>query len=66
MSNQKIIEDRARRRARRLGLRITKYRNGFMVVDADTNGVVAGSQPFPYALNLDDVNEVLVTYARID
>lgn len=57
------MEVRIRRKAARQGLVLTKSRRrdpdaidfgGYMLVDGRTNAVVAGSDPFPYSLTLDD------------
>jgi hypothetical protein len=64
----KIRENRLRRAAARQGLRLVKSRRrdpraidygGFMIVDAHTNGVVAGELNSPQALDLDQVEAAL-------
>jgi hypothetical protein len=61
-------ERQLRRAARRQGLALEKSRcrderafeyGGFMVLDAATNGVVAGGHPMAFSLSLDDVAGVL-------
>ena len=57
-------EQRIRRKARRLGYRISKSRamisldnsGGYMLIDEDTNFVISG---FRYDLTLDDLDEIL-------
>jgi hypothetical protein len=59
----KVQENRVRRAALRQGLRLAKSRrrdpnaidyDGYMLVDAKQNFVVAGATPVPYFLSLDD------------
>ncbi len=61
-------EARLRRIANSYGLALCKSRErdprsltygGFMIVDRWTNGVVAGADPRPYFLDLDDVSAFL-------
>lgn len=57
-------EPALRRLAARRRLKLTKSRSrnpdgltfgGFMIVDAETNSIVAGGSPVPYFLSLEDV-----------
>lgn len=59
----KIQENRVRRMAERQGLTLSKSRRrdpkaldfgGYMLINASTNTVVAGSDPSPYSLSLDE------------
>jgi hypothetical protein len=59
----KIQENRVRRMAGRQGLLLSKSRRrdplaldfgGYMLVDSRSNAVVAGAEPLPYSLTLDD------------
>jgi hypothetical protein len=61
---EKVRENRLRRMAERQGLRLTRSRRrdpraidygGYMIVDAETNVVMAGGTPVPFFLSLDDV-----------
>lgn len=70
-TSEKVRENRARRQAERLGLRLMKsYRrdpraydyNGWMVVNAFTNLVIYGHQPRDYAASLADVEKFLKGY----
>ena len=56
-------EARLRRRSQAMGLHLMKNRSrtpgdptygGYMLVDAETNAVVAGGSPIPFSLYLDD------------
>lgn len=60
----KVRQNRLRRMAERQGLALAKSRRrdpnaldfgGFMLVDGKTNAVVAGGDPVPYSLTLDEV-----------
>jgi hypothetical protein len=64
----KITESRLRRMAARQGLRLMKSRRrdpdaydfgGYMLVDLDTNSAVAGSDPLPFSLTIQDVTAYL-------
>lgn len=61
---EKTRENRIRRIAERRGMRLEKSRRrdpqaidfgGFMLIDIRTNSVVLGGSPFPYSVDLDDV-----------
>ena len=63
-----VRENRLRRAASRQGLNLTKSRrrdpraydyDRYMLVDAWTGKVVAGGDPHPYTLSLDEVEEWL-------
>ena len=63
-------ETRVRRLARCNGLRLIKNCSrtpdaprvgGYMLVDAEINVVVAGANPVPYCLDLDDVGHWLTS-----
>jgi hypothetical protein len=64
----KVLENRLRNAAARQGLRLVKSRrrdpraldySTYMLVDIDTNAVVAMGLPHGYGLGLDDVAEQL-------
>jgi hypothetical protein len=66
--SDKIREQRLRRAAERQGLSLTKSRRrdpravdygGYMLVVMLTNAVVAGGHPWPYSLDLDEVEHEL-------
>jgi hypothetical protein len=61
MTTETTRENRLRRMAKRQGLYITKSRtsDGYMLVDANINCIVAGGSPIPYNLSLDDVESYL-------
>lgn len=50
-----------KRKAKRMGLRICKQRgyDRYMIVDACTNCIVAGSTPIEYSYTLEDVDQFL-------
>ena len=58
----KSREQKLRRTAKRQGLIAMKNRKaaaynfgpGWMIIDANTNGVYAGGQPIPYSLSLEE------------
>jgi len=65
---EKVRENRLRQKAKRMGLSVLKSRRRdpqaldfghFMIVDAHTNGVLAGSGPFGADMSLDDVETFL-------
>jgi hypothetical protein len=64
MTEEKAMENRARRALERRGLQLQKSRRrdpraidfgGYMIVDPATNSVVAGASHAPYQMTLDDV-----------
>lgn len=68
MTDEKVRENRLRRMAQRQGYRLEKSRRrdpraydyeGWMIVDADTNSVVAGATPNAYSLSVDEVEDWL-------
>lgn len=71
--SDKVKENRVRRLAARQGLLLVKSRRrdpnafdfgGYMLVDAETNGVVAGSSPGVFSLSLDDAEARLAREVR--
>jgi hypothetical protein len=63
-------EARARDRAREAGLKLVKNRSrdpdnltygGFMLIDPQINAVVAGGEPVPFFLDIDDVESWLAS-----
>ena len=65
---KKVVENRVRRALSRRGLILSKTRrrdpkardfDGYMIIDADTNSVVAGGTPFAFSMSLFDVEEWL-------
>ena len=65
---EKVRENRLRRAAERQGYRLSKSRRrdpraidygGYMLVDVQTNGIVAGATPYAYSLDLDAVEGLL-------
>ena len=69
IESEKVRKNRLRRAAGRQGLRLSKSRRrdphaydygGYMIVNASTNGVVAGASPTAYNMNLDDVEDFLL------
>jgi hypothetical protein len=70
---EKVLENRLRRAAERQGYRLSKSRRrdpraidygGYMVIDVQTNGVVAGATPHAYSMDLDGVEEFLTGRGR--
>ncbi len=70
---RKVRENRLRRMAARQGLALSKCRRrdphalgygGWMIFDPCTTGIVDGGDPFPYSLNLDDVEKFLTDVLR--
>lgn len=70
MDTTKAKESRMRRLAKKHGWGITKSRcrtpeayeyGGYMIYALDTNAVVHGSHPLRYGLNLEDVEDFLVS-----
>ena len=68
MTAEKVRENRLRRAAQRQGYKLVKSRrrdpraidyDGWMLVDPSTGAVVAGGDPHPYALALEDVERFL-------
>lgn len=66
----KVRMNRLRRMAERQGLSLAKSRRrdpnavdfgGFMLLDASTNSVVAGGDPIPYSLSLDEAEAWLAS-----
>lgn len=66
---EKVRENRLRRAAERQGYRLSKSRRrdpraidygGYMVIDIQTNGIVAGATPYAYTMDLDAVEEFLL------
>ena len=66
--SEKARENRLRRMAERQGLQLMRSRRrdpraigygDYMLVDGSTNSVAFGSDPHPYSLSLDDVEEYL-------
>ena len=67
--SEKVRENRLRRVAYRRGLRLMKSRRrdpmaidygGWMLVDLYNNFVVSGADPYPFSMDLDEVEEFLV------
>ncbi len=70
---RKVRENRLRRMAARQGLALSKCRRrdpnalgygGWMIFDPYTTGIAAGGDPFPYSLDLDDVEQFLTDVLR--
>ena len=68
IESDKVRENRLRRAAQRQGLQIAKSRRrdfraldygGYMIVDPNTNSVVAGATPNAYMMDLDQVEDFL-------
>lgn len=55
-----------RREAQKLGLVINKKDDGYMIVDAATNAVVAGGTPIPYALTFDQAKQDIEERLRLE
>jgi hypothetical protein len=64
--DEKVRENRIRRMIERQGYILKKSRSrdprvasygGYMIVDRETNGVIAGGHPWAYSMNLDEVEE---------
>ena len=67
-TEEKVRENKARRRLDRRGYRLMKSRRrdpkaleygGYMIVDSQTNGAVAGMDPVPFDYSLGDVEAFL-------
>ena len=50
-------ERHLRQSAKKLGILVQKRDNGYMLIDARTNGVIAGSDPVAYSLSIDQAEE---------
>ena len=66
--DDKVRINRLRRAADRQRLRLTRSRrrdpravdfDGWMIIDLDTNGILAGGHPYAYSLSIDDVEDFL-------
>lgn len=63
-------QDRARRDASKLGLAVRKSRyrlpelrgtyGGYMLIDPETNSIIAGANPTAFSLSLDDLERELI------
>lgn len=67
-NERKILENRLRRAATRQGLTLQKSKSRdpraigygqFMIIDPQTNAILAGANPYAYSMTLDDVEEYL-------
>lgn len=67
-TSDKVRENRLRRMAKRQGLRLEKSRRrdpkavdygGYMLIDIRSNGIVYGSDDFPYQADIDEIEEFL-------
>ena len=68
LNTEARLETRLHARAKRRSLMLRKCRcrnpdalgfGGFMLIDAETNGVVLGSYPYPYSATLEDIDASL-------
>lgn len=64
MDDEKVRENRLRRKLNRMGYHLTKNRlrdgraigyGGYMILDRGNSFAVAGASPYAYSLSLDDV-----------
>lgn len=70
MTAEKVLENKLRRMALRQGLRLEKSRRrdphavdfgGFMLVDVETNALVAGGSPVAYSMSAQEVQAWLAS-----
>ena len=66
---EKSREQKLRRDALRNGLRAQKGKasvdeTGWMIIDENTNAVIAGNNPVPYTLSLEEAEEYVKAFKR--
>lgn len=67
---EKVRENRLRRKCERMGYLLVKSRakdsdsysfGGYMILDAWTNDILAGSDPYEYSMSIDDLERFIKT-----
>jgi hypothetical protein len=70
-TQERVLENRLRRMAYRLGLQVIKNRNrignvgGYMIVEPNSNVVVDGGSPVEFSLDLNDLVPSLKKLAKM-